>query len=56
MIEIDDSDFFTHREATQRRLAARAVDPSIAAVHTQLADQYAARILRDKQPLPQIFI
>lgn len=44
MFDSQDSDFFAHPEATQRRLSARAVDPAIAAIHTQLADEYAAKI------------
>ena len=56
MIEIEDGEFLAHREATQRRLAAQAVDPAIAAIHTQMAEEYAARIPRDQRPSLRLII
>jgi hypothetical protein len=56
MIDIEDSRFFAQREATQRRLAAQAVDPAIAAIHIQMADDYAARIPRKPRPQLRIII
>ena len=56
MIEFEDRQYLMHREATQRRLAARALDPAIAAIHTQMADEYAARIPRGPAPALRLVI
>ena len=38
-----DTDYFTRRETDARRMAERAHDPHIAALHLEMARAYAAR-------------
>ena len=56
MTDSDNNLFYARREATQRRLAARAVDPFIAAIHNELAEEYAAKITRDPGPSLRLVI
>lgn len=44
MAEVNSFELYVRREAEERRLAARAVDPAIAKIHQQLASEYADKI------------
>ena len=50
MYDSEDGDFYARREKTQRMLAARALDPAIAAIHMRMADEYATLVARPTRP------
>jgi hypothetical protein len=41
---------FRLRELAERKMAARAVDPAIAAIHEVLAEEYALKVERQRSP------
>lgn len=41
MSELNSADYYRGREEQERALAARAVDPGIAAIHADMADRYS---------------
>ncbi|MEP6784709.1 MAG: hypothetical protein ABI898_03095 [Sphingomonadales bacterium] len=43
-------DYYVSRVAAERYKAENALDPTVAAVHCELADQYAARIVAIDNP------
>jgi hypothetical protein len=56
MSESYSRDFYLRREATERRLAARALDPVITAIHEKLADEYAKKVEQQELPTARISI
>jgi hypothetical protein len=49
MIESKDYIYYMEREAAERRLAERAVDPAVRCVHLQMATCYRDRAARAKE-------
>ncbi|HEX7694625.1 MAG TPA: hypothetical protein VF409_09055 [Sphingomonas sp.] len=47
---IQDSDYFSRREAQERLAAEQSVDLAARRVHEDLADQYAARLRTGSAP------
>ena len=54
MTETTTTNYFARREQKEREQAARAADPRAAAIHTDLADNYAR--LAQKQARPRLSI
>ena len=44
MFEQNDIDYFRRRESEERERAAAAPDPTIAAIHAEMANRYAERL------------
>lgn len=56
MADRNTRDFDVRLEALERMLADQAADPSVAAIHTQLADGYARMIEPPLQPIKRVMI
>lgn len=56
MSELNNQEFYVRREAVERKLAARAIDPRIAAIHVQMADEYAGKVMELIRPSSRILI
>ena len=56
MAESNNTDYYADREAVERKLAACALDPEIAQIHQQLAEEYARKIERAIRPKLRLMI
>ena len=48
-----DAEYYLRREQSARQLAERAINPCIAEIHLQMADNYA-RLAREARPVLRI--
>ena len=46
----NDTEYFRRRAVAERTMAARASDPSAAAIHNQLAERYEALVGKAERP------
>lgn len=51
MPSIDNIEYFRRRAAEERAHAARELRPEIRRVHQELAERYAARVMRETAPV-----
>lgn len=50
MMDQATTDYYAKREQQERELAASATDPSIAAIHLDMAERYAKLVHADSNP------